>query len=331
MKKKHIFGLILVMTATTCKTFAQEGSSIFNFLNLPTSAHTTALGGKNISLVEDDISLAAQNPALLGSVSDMSVGLGFMTYMQGVKTGNASYAQIAGERGTWGVNAQFVGYGSMKETTYSGEVIGEFSPLDFCISGQYSYALTDRLMGGASGKFIYSHYGEFSSIALAVDLGVNYFVEDKDFSLSAVARNIGGQVKRFGDNRERLPFDMEIGFTKGLGHAPVRISVTMVDLTRWKDTDYYNPEGNISGGRKFTNHFIVGADILPTSNIYISGGYNFRRAYEMKAAGASHAAGLSFGAGLSLSRIKVGLAYAKYHVSAPTFSVNLAYNFQRNN
>lgn len=329
MKKRHIIGLILAMTVATSKTFAQEATSIFNFLNLPTSAHTTALGGKNISLVEDDISLAAQNPALLGSVSDMSVGLGFMTYMQGVKAGNASYAQIAGERGTWGVHAQFMSYGSMKETSVTGEEIGEFSPLDFCLTGQYSYALTDELIGGASGKFIYSHIGEFSSIALAVDMGINYFNEDKELSLSAVARNIGGQVKRFGDNRERLPFDMEIGFSKGLGHAPIRLSVTMVDLTRWKDSDYFNPDGDISGGRKFTNHFIVGADILPTSNIYISAGFNFRRAYEMKAAGSSHAAGLSFGAGLNLNRIKVGLAYAKYHVSSPTFSVNLAYNFSK--
>ena len=49
----------------------------------------------------------------------------------------------------------------------------------------------------------------------------------------------------------------------------------------------------------------------------------------MKAAGSSHASGLSFGAGLDLKRMKVGVAYAKYHVSSPTFSVNLAYNFQK--
>ena len=45
----------------------------------------------------------------------------------------------------------------------------------------------------------------------------------------------------------------------------------------------------------------------------------------MKAAGSSHAAGLSFGAGLQLKRIKAGLAYAKYHMGAPTLSFSLAY------
>ena len=45
----------------------------------------------------------------------------------------------------------------------------------------------------------------------------------------------------------------------------------------------------------------------------------------MKAAGSSHAAGLSFGAGINLNRIKVGLAYAKYHLSAPTLAISLSY------
>ena len=61
--------------------------------------------------------------------------------------------------------------------------------------------------------------------------------------------------------------------------------------------------------------------------MYRSAAYNFRRAYEMKAAGSSHAAGLSFGAGVQLKMFSAGLGYAKYHVGAPTLSFNVAYNF----
>ena len=57
------FFLLLLLSSPI--THAQESGSVFNFLNLPVSAHSTALGGKNISLIEDDISLAIQNPALL--------------------------------------------------------------------------------------------------------------------------------------------------------------------------------------------------------------------------------------------------------------------------
>jgi hypothetical protein len=217
----------------------------------------------------------------------------------------------------------------MKETNLSGEILGEMKPLDFCIGGQYSYMLTDRLSGGVTGKIVYSHYGEFTSCALAVDLGLNYYLEEKNFSISAVARNIGGQVKKFGDVGERIPFDMRIGFTKGLGHAPIDISITMVDLTRWSQSDYFSSDGQVSGGRIFTNHFEIGVDAYPIPIIYVCAGFNFRRAFEMKAAGSSHAAGLSFGAGVNLKRLKVGIAYAKYHISAPTLSLNLAYSFQK--
>ncbi len=307
---------------------AQESTSVFNFLNLPLSARSTALGGKNISTIEDDISLIDQNPALLSGVNDRTMGLNFMTYMRGSKTGSASYAQIAGERGTWGATAQFVSYGSMKETLPSGEIIGDMNALDLCLSGMYSYELGERWVGGATGKFIYSHYGEFTSCALAVDLGLSYFLEESDFSLSGVARNVGGQVKAFGDHHERLPFDLEVGFTKGLAHAPVYVSLTMVDLTRWSKDYFYNNGKKVSNGRVLMNHFNLGVDLRPTRIIYIAAGYNFRRASEMKAAGSSHAAGLSFGAGLQMNRIKFGVAYAKYHVDAPTLSFSLAYNIK---
>lgn len=319
----------MIITSLRTEISAQESTSIFNFLNMPTSAHISALGGKNISIIDDDISLAIQNPSLLSSVSDKTAGIGFMTYMQGVKMGSASYSQLAGERGTWGVHAQFVSYGSIKETNANGEVLGKFSPLDFCLTGQYSYTLTDWLAGGASGKIVYSHYGEFTSMAMAVDIGLNYYNEDKDLSVSAVARNIGVQLKKFGDNREKLPFDMEVGVTAGLGHAPARISVTMVDLTRWKDSDYYSPKGPMKSGVKFMSHFVFGVDIIPMSIFYISAGYNYRRVREMVAGDSSHAAGLSLGGGLNLKRFKLGLAYAKYHVSAPSLSLNLSYNFEK--
>ncbi len=327
MTKKALFIFAFTLFGSIVTLRGQESTSVFNFLSLPTSSHATALGGRNISLIEDDASLIFQNPALLSSIHDKTVGLNFLSFMKGTKSGSASYTQIASERGTWGAGIQFVGYGSMKETTASGEILGDMNAIDMCASGFYSYALGERWVGGASGKIIYSHLGEFSSCALAVDLGINYFLEEKDFSLSAVARNMGGQVKAFADHHERLPFDLEVGFTKGLGHAPITISLTMMDLTRWSKSDYYSAGKSISSGRLFTNHFNLGVDVHPVHYIYVSAGYNFRRASEMKAAGSSHAAGLSFGAGVKLSRIKVGLSYAKYHLSAPTFAISLAYRF----
>ena len=314
--------VILSFVMLLCQSArGQESTSVFNFLNLPTSAHTTALGGRNISLIEDDASLIFQNPALLASVSDNSLNLNFMTYMRGSKTGSASFSRIAGERGTWGV-----GYGNMKETLETGEELGDVRALDMAISGMYSYSLSERWVGAATGKIIYSKYADYTSCGLAVDLGLNYYDEEHDFSVSAVAANLGGQVKAFGEDHERLPFNLQLGFTKSLGHAPIRFSVTMVDISRWSSKYYYHVSKKPKGGSILMNHFCVGVDIIPTKQFYVAAGFNFRRAYEMKAAGSSHAAGLSAGAGLNIKKFKLGLAYAKYHVSAPTLSVSLSYS-----
>ena len=39
----------------------------------------------------------------------------------------------------------------------------------------------------------------------------------------------------------------------------------------------------------------------------------------------AHGAGLSIGAGLNLQRLKLHVAYAKYHVSASSLLVNFSY------
>lgn len=305
---------------------AQESSWIFHFLKIPASAHVAALGGTNISLIEDDAPLALGNPALLSSVTDRSLNLNYMTYLKGSQAASASFSKILGQRHTLGVAGRYMSYGDMTETDETGQVMGDLSAKDIAVSGLYSYTLSGRWAGGVTTNLIYSKYAEYSSFAVGVDLGLNYFDEDADFSASLVMKNIGAQLKSFDEHTEHLPFDLQIGFTKGMAHAPIRYSVTMTDVTRW-DSDYYYHEAGKKDkfGKRFFNHFVFGIDVLPTDYLYLSAGYNVRRANELKAAGSSHGAGLSFGGGLQLKRIKLGVAYAKYHVAASSLHFNLTY------
>lgn len=318
--------LVLLALAITTSAFAQESSSVFNLLKVPVSAHAAALGGNNVSLIEDDPTLTFNNPALLASVSDKTLNVNYMTYMKETQMGSASFVKTLGERHTLGVHAQYMNYGSMDETDESGNTTGSFSANDFILGGQYSYQLTERWVGGATLNFIYSKYAEYSSFALGVDVGVNYFDEDKDFSFGLAMRNIGTQIKRFDEHTEHLPFTLEAGVTKGIAHAPIRVSLTLIDLTRWSSHYYYNPNTKKDGfGRKLLNHIVLGVDCVPTDYLYLSVGYNPRRARELKAVDSAHGAGLSFGGGVQLRRLKFGLAYAKYHQSTSSLLFNLSY------
>ena len=325
MEKKSLVAAACLSLCVVTSS-AQESSSVFSFLGLPTSAHAVALGGQGASVISDDASLVAYNPALMMSVEGRSVNANFMTYMQGMKLASANYMQPAGEKGSWGVTAQFLGYGSMKETDVEGRELGTFSPIDLVVGGGYSRMLGERWAAGAVGKFIYSSYGSVSSFSLAIDAGINYYNENSEVSISLVGRNIGVQLKAFGDSRERLPINVELGFSKGLVNTPFTFHVTLSDLNHW-DTKDFSPLGEEVGfGKMLINHFIIGVDAKFAKMFRLSVGYNFRRAYELKAANGSHGAGLSVGGGIYLKKFSFSVSWAKYHVSTSSLAFSAQYN-----
>lgn len=323
MKKNSI---LVAFSLLTLSMSAQESTSAFNFLKLPTSSHVTALGGQNISAVNDDAGMGQTNPALLANVSDRTLSLNFMTYVADSKWMGGQFVKAFGERHTGSISVNCLSYGKQDETDANGTVTGSFTPIDLSFNLGYSYLLSDRWSGGAALKYIYSSYAGYSAMAMAVDAGINYYNDESDFSASAVVKTVGVQLKKFDDRRERLPYDVQLGITKGFDHAPIRLSLTMVDLTRWKSSDYYHPDDEtLKVSTKILNHFVVGVDIIPSKNFYLSAGYNFRRAYELKAGGKAHGAGWTAGGGFEVKRFKAGISYARYHVSASSLMFNVAY------
>ena len=294
---------------------AQESKTVYNFLRLPVSAHAAALGGENISIDDDDPTLVFHNPALASNVADRSLNLNYMTYMEGVKVASASFVKAFRERATWALEAQYVDYGTMKHTTVDNEVLGDVSAKDIAVGGTFTYTLSDKIAGGVTAKFVSSSLAGYNSIGVDVDLGVNYLNPDLGLSLSAVARNLGGQLKAYEDDFEKLPFDLQLGVSKRLGESPLRFSVTMTRLHDWDD--------------KFINHFIFGAEAFLSDNIWLGGGINPRRSDDMKISDgeseSSHGAGFSLGGGLQLDRFKLQVAYGKYHVSASSLIINVTY------
>ena len=297
-------------------TKAQESQTAYNFLRLPVSAHVAALGGNNITITDDDPTMIFHNPAMLGGVSDKSLNLNYMTYMEGTMVGSASFVRAWGDRGTWGVSASYMDYGSMRQTTADNIQTGEFSAKDIMLGGSVAYSLSTLFTGGITAKIISSSIAGYNSMAVAVDLGINYFDEAQGLSLSAVARNLGGQIDAYDEDFEKIPFDLQVGISKKMAMAPLRFSATLNNLHDWDDS--------------FIHHLAIGADIFLSDNIYIAGGYNFRRNKEMRISDSegesSHGAGLSFGGGVQLERFKLNVAYAKYHVSVSSLLINVSYS-----
>ncbi|MBR1448011.1 MAG: type IX secretion system protein PorQ [Prevotella sp.] len=311
--KKHVITLLLLLLVLSAR--AQDSEDVFNFLRLPASAHVAALGGDNITIADDDAALVFHNPALINMVTDRTLNLNMMTYMEGSVTASASFTRAVGERGTWGVQGRFINYGEMKETTATGEQTGTFGARDIALGGTFAYGLAENLSGGITARLVASYIGNYNALGACVDLGLNYYDPEKEWSVSAVARNLGGQVKAYEDDYEKMPLDLQLGVTKRLVGSPLRLSATLTRLNDWQ----YG----------LGKHLIIGADLILSEQFYVAAGYNGLRASEMKIATddgeSSHGAGLSLGAGMTLERLKLHVAYAKYHVSSNSLVINISY------
>lgn len=314
---KKAFLVITAMLLHFVAVWAQNDSQTgYNFLRLPVSAHAAALGGDNISVIDDDEALIFSNPALLSSVSDKSLNLNYMSYMEGAKTASASFNRTVKDRASWAVSAQYLDYGRMKETDETGLQTGDFSAKDISLSGYFAYLLTDRLSGGIAAKLITSYIADYNSVAVGVDLGLNYYDPDTEWSLSVTLKNLGGELKAYNENYNRMPFDIQAGVSKRFADTPLRVHVTIVDINH----PHY----------KLVNHLVAGADALLSDNFWIGIGYNFRRANEMKITdsdnkSSSHGAGLSLGAGLTLNRFKAAVSWGKYHVSSSGVVISVTF------
>lgn len=323
---------IILLSALHLGSKAQDSSPAYRFLELPSSTLAYGLGGINITSIEDDINSIDQNPGLLGPEIDMQLGVNYMRYVGESNFAGVKFGHSAGEHAAWAAGIQYFGYGTIKGADVNGVLTGEFSPKDMVFNAMYAHDITDRWRGGINLKFVYSSYDSYSAMAIATDLGVNYFNPESNLSFSAVVSNLGGQVKRFQDSYDRLPIDLRIGVSKSFGSLPIVWSITAWNLTKWHLPYYDNGDGAESSdpvlkdsfGSNLFRHLVFAADFVPSEKFHIGIGYNYKTRTDMSTYKRSFLSGFSACAGLNVRNFGIGLALSQPHSGATTIMLNLS-------
>ena len=301
---------------------AQEGKSTFDFLQLPNSVRANALGGTNISIVENDLSLVNQNPAFLGQEMDLTISAGYLSYIADIGMGNILFAKALGERSAWGVGFLYTNYGKMLETNSESMILGDLKAADICGNIFFSRDLTERIRGGVTAKFVYSDYAHNTSIGLGVDLGLSYYNPDKNFSVGLTGKNLGRQVKAYETELTNLPWEIQFGISQKLANAPIRYSITGVQLNRWKT---YNLQGEKDAfTTTFFKHLVFGVEFLLSENFWAGVGYNVKRSADMNLNEGNKFSGFSIGAGLKVKAFSFGCSFGQYHPSATSLMFNVS-------
>jgi hypothetical protein len=306
---------------------AQEVGN-YGFLELPTSAHAAALGGIAISVVDPDLSLSDQNPALLCPEMTGQVAASYMNYVSDINLGYVAYAGTVRKRGAWSVAARYVGYGDFDGYDANGISTGTFSAKDMAFSAALGLPINDRWRCGASARLLYSSYDSYSALALGVDVGLNYYNDVTGRSFSLTLTNLGGQLKRFDDRSTSLPTQLTLGLTKELEHLPFCLTITAWQLLDW-DVNFIDADGNqtdYSRAEQVLSHLIFGAEWLPTDHLYFAAAYNYRRQRQFSGMG-GFMRGASFGCGFRAGRLDLHAAYARYNAADGSLTLGLGYHF----
>lgn len=318
------------------------GNATYKFLNLAPSARITALGGNLIAGADGDLNNAAQNPSLLNSRMHNSVVFNAVNYFNDIGYGYVAYANRFRQKASLQGGIQYVNYGDFSETDATGKLTGNtFTARD------YAYILGAAMPGdynltyGANVKFIYSHLAEYKSYGMATDLSATYKDSAAAFVAALVLKNIGYQFRPYVDgSREQLPFEIQLGISKRLSHAPFRYYIVAHDLQKF-DLTYKDPEDpsrqidlatgqpidkKISLADKVGRHLQGGVELILSENFMIRVGYNHQRRQELALYSRGSNVGFSFGLGLRIKKIQLSYGTAKYHLAGSTHQFSIGIN-----
>ena len=327
--KRHIYALLLclIITLPLSAQIKGAGSGVFHFLNLPASSRLNALGGENVSISDDDISMAFINPALLTAHTDKVLQLNYAYYLAGTMFGSAMYGHNYRDN-YFGAAVHYLDYGKMSYADENGNLLGTtFTAKDICVNLMYARQLGPLFRVGATLKPIFSVYEQYTSFAMGADIGGHFQTADSTFQMGLALRNVGWQLKSFyeedfGQHTEMLPLNLELGLSYRLAHAPLRFSLTAHNLQCW---DIAPAGEEVKWYDMLFRHTIWAVDIVPKSNkFYLTVSYNHRRQAEMNLTEVRSLAGFAFGAGIKIYKFRLGFAMSQYTKSNFTYQVSLS-------
>ena len=317
------------------------GQSVYQFLNLVTSPRQAALGGKIITIYDNDVNQANFNPATINSEMDNHLALNYGSYFGEVTYGTASYAYTFDRHlQTFQAGVNYVNYGKFQGTDETGNPTSDFTGSEIALSFGYSFMIPDvPIHFGANAKLISSTLESYNSLGGAVDIGALFIDERNDVNWALVVRNIGTQFTTYSGTKEKLPLEVLIGVSQEVENVPIRWHLTLENLQQW-NIAFSNPAravGSIDGGSTpekvsvFNNalrHVIIGVELFPRKSFNFRLGYNFRRGEELSVLEQRNFSGISLGFGLKFNNLKFNYSYSRYTLAGNTSLFGLTINFQ---
>ncbi len=330
LKQLYIFLFLFISINASAQI---GGESTYEFLNLVNSARMGALGGNQIAINDStDLNVAYNNPALLSPQMHNMALMNYVSYFSDIQYGYAAYAHNFDSLGTIGFGIHYINYGNFIYAEENGSKNGTFNAAEYSFNINYARKI-GRFQVGATLKPILSAFESYQSFGIALDLGMNLESKNKLTNYSLVIRNIGTQITTYYDNgdREDIPIDVQLGFSKIMEHAPFRLYATMQHLQKWQlgkseeqEVGYETVQVEDSFSKTFLRHMVFGLELIPSQNFTIRAGYNYQRRQELMFDDKTSTVGFSWGFGVKIKRFHFDYGSARYHLAGSSNHFSLS-------
>jgi hypothetical protein len=305
------------------------GSYVYEFLSVPISPRSAALGGSAMAINDGDISLAFENPSLLTPSTSGKLAIQYLNYVSDINYGSVSYAKNWNKLGTFGVGLLYYNGGDFQAADENGSITGTFGVSEWALNFAYNKSFDSILSIGAIIKPVFSNLESYKSFGLVMDVGVSYNSKDQLFTAALLLKNMGAQITKYIDESGNVPFDLQVGIATKLAHAPFRFSIVAHHLNKpklsYQQTNYPEPTNveqtyeeteSLSFLEETLNHMIIGVEFVPTKSFFLRGGFNYLRRQELKLGDSPGMAGFSWGFGFRIKRFNLSYANARYNQAA---------------
>lgn len=318
------------------------GDNVYEFVNLSSSARISALGGNLITVRDDDVNLAFDNPAAANPAMHQAIAFSHNFFLSDINHGYAAYAHYAPK---WDLTLhggiKYISYGQFDRTDIFGNTDGSFKAGEYALALGAGRQLYERLAVGANLKFVSSQLESYNSFGVMGDLAGIFLDTASNFTATLVFKNIGGQLSTYHDGlREKAPFEIQAGISKRLKYLPFRFSIIFHNLQRWNIL-YDDPNQEDSGGifgdlgtqdsgnpwvDNLFRHFIFNGEFLfgKKENFRVRLGYNHFRHKEMTVNNFRSLAGFSFGAGIKINRFRLDYGREIWHLAGGVNHISIS-------
>jgi len=295
LKKMFFAGILLVSIGNIvlADINSKAGTTSYTFLRVGPIARIQAMGGAYTGLADDEGSLF-YNPGGLAKIKDKTYLLSYSNYITDVQSGFAGLIYPLKNNRSVGFSFNYLNWGDIIQTDSLNNELGTFTPTDiaFAISG--AAVVNPSFDAGATVKIIFEKISDYSTSALAVDLGGIYTAADGRTRFGATVLNLGKQMKSAGSIKESLPTVYKIGFSHHLKELPL---VVAADLNKPRDNNFY---------------LNLGGEFIHFKNLLLRAGWSSNSGDIKDVSDGGSLAGFGFGLGFLWKNYKLDYSYSSF-------------------